>query len=221
LLNVVGLVVICPRLLAVVFLGTKNNIIDDLVLHLVSVLDVDSRAFDVVQDIRLDAAAMGAMHDDAPLGGVFDGVAEKEARGACAGLVEVEAILARQAQLPALFYPRVGHPRLREGVRDDMEPVPCPVEIVPGDGHSTLQVEHLGLHASLREAPPGRCDWGVQREGAAGDTLHREDLRPRPVPVLRVAGGRGDGDAVSRPPPGSCCVSVELERAVPACRGSS
>jgi len=28
------------------------------------------------------------MHDDAPLGGVFDGVAEKEARGACAGLVE-------------------------------------------------------------------------------------------------------------------------------------
>jgi len=208
LLNVVGLVVVCPRLLAVVLLRTQNHVVDYLVLHLVSVLDVDARAFDVIQDVRFDAAAVGAVHDDAPLGGVFNGVAEEEARGACAGLVEVKAILARHAQLPALFDPRVGHLRLREGVRYDMEPVPRTVKIVPGDGHGTLQVEHLGLHASLREAAPGCRDRGVQREGAAGDALHREHFRPRPVPVLRVAGGGGDGDAVSRPPPRSCRVPV-------------
>ena len=79
LLDIVCLVIVGPWLLAGCLLRAEHNVVDDLVLHLVAVLDVNPRAHHVIECVRLHPAAMSTMDDDAALGGIFDGISQEQA----------------------------------------------------------------------------------------------------------------------------------------------
>mmetsp|Transcript_19172 Transcript_19172/g.57311 ORF Transcript_19172/g.57311 Transcript_19172/m.57311 type:complete len:349 (-) Transcript_19172:1194-2240(-) len=91
---------------------TDNDILLDLVVHLVAVLRVNSNCAGVPDDVVRYQGVVRAVDGDANLGGIHHGVALEHAERAVGHQVEVQTITPHDVPLAAILHPRVSDVRV-------------------------------------------------------------------------------------------------------------
>jgi len=106
-LSVVGTRDSAPLPRAIVRIRANHGVVLHVVVKLVSVFDVNSSAAHVVQRVLRNGGQVRVVYYDAALVAVLDRVTVSKAVGTVAHGVEVDAVAADHAALPALLHARV------------------------------------------------------------------------------------------------------------------